>query len=233
MIAFPPKRQPLPKGLRVLCIKWGDKYTDDYVLRLQAMCARHLPPHDFVCITDDPVDGVECNPLLCDLPGWWQKVGLFQRGLFPGWNMFLDLDVVITSSLAPLVAAAMTDKSALWCVDDFGYPLRNPRAVSPDTRRMLGGVGTIQSSVMLWCGSPESQVYAAWDQFTPEVMEALHGDQNWLTQALYPQAVKFLPDGYVNSYKYGKHQQAPLSVFHGEPKPHQVADEWVLQHWAA
>ena len=230
MVVYPPAKKR-PQGLRVICVKWGDKYPSDYVYKLQNMCARHLPAHEFICITETPVEGVSCNPLLCDLPGWWQKLGLFQPGLFPGNNIYLDLDVVITSSLSAFVGALATDPTKLWTLDDFSYSLRSPKSVSGETARQLGGAGTINSSVMLWQGSPESEVYQIWEDFNPEVMDVLHGDQNFITQSLYPYSIKFLPDGYVQSYKYGGRKQAPLVVFHGEPKPHQVGDDWVKQHW--
>ena len=216
----------------MLCVKWGNKYDDSYVLRLRNMCERHLPPHEFVCITEAPVDGVQCNPLVCDLASWWQKNGLFQPGLFPGQNLYIDLDVVITSDLSPLVAAARTNPQSLWCVDDFSYSLLSPKLnMSDETRRLLGGPGTIQSSVMSWHGWPDSDVYKIWTEFDPAVMQELHGDQNWITRALWPEHIEFFPPGYIASYKYGNHQKAPCVVFHGEPKPHQVGDEWVKENW--
>lgn len=231
MVIYPPSKIR-HTGLRVICVKWGDKYGEDYVYKLQSMCARHLPAHEFVCVTDEPVEGVTCYPLVCDLPTWWQKVGLFQRGLFPGDNLYLDLDIVITESIKPLVASLRLEPTKLWTVDDFGYPLRNPRSVSAETQKLLGGEGTINSSVLAWHGDTQSEVYAVWDKFNPEVMDVLHGDQNWITQSLYPDSIRFLPTGYVRSYKYNKMQIAPVVVFHGEPKPHEVHEEWVRQHWA-
>lgn len=229
-----PQRQVRQRGLRVLCVRWGDKYTEDYVYKLRDACERHLPAHEFVCITENPLEGVQCNPLVCDLPGWWQKVGLFAPGLFPGQNLYLDLDVVITDALAPLVAASRVDPLALWVEDDFSYSIRYPRdpaSMAPGTRKLLGGPGTIQSSVMAWHGWPESKVYKVWEDFEPSVMDELHGDQNWITRALWPDAIEFFPAGLIKSYKYGNQKQAPVVVFHGEPKPHQVANDWVKEHW--
>jgi len=231
LIHYPPKKQHIQQGLRVICYKWGDKYSDDYVLKLKSMCERHLPHREFVCVTDKPVEGVNCNPLIGPLPSWWGKIHLFQRGLFPGDNIYIDLDVVITANLTPLAACLKLAPTKLWTVDDFGYPLSKPRAVDPHTKKLLGGVGTINSSVMLWRGDTHSEVYAAWDKFTPDVMEDLHGDQNWITQALYPQSVRFLPDGYVKSFKYEKQAKSAISVFHGDPKPHEVREPWVVQNW--
>ena len=43
MTAYPPQKQLHKPGLRVICVRWGDKYGDEYVYKLQAMAARHLP----------------------------------------------------------------------------------------------------------------------------------------------------------------------------------------------
>lgn len=230
MIAYPPEKQIIDPGLRILCIKWGDKYSDEYVLKLKAACERYIPHREFICITENPVAGVDCNPLVCDLPGWWQKCGLFQPGLFPGHNLFLDLDVVITGGINPLIALSKADKQNLWVADDFSYSVvgRKPGEVGGHRQ------GTIQSSVMLWNGNPGSAVYRVWEQWDDSIMDELHGDQNHITRCLWPGGIKLFPlDGYVGSYKYGKGQKYPITVFHGDPKPADIKDGWVPEAWAA
>lgn len=213
--------------LTVICVKWGRKYGADYVRRLHSMVGRHLRSCEFVCVTDDPVETVQCVPLACGYPGWWQKIGLFRPGLFPGDNLYLDLDVVITGSLEPLAALLDIDRSTLWARDDFSYSLVNPRkGIGAETQRLLGGPGCINSSVMLWHGDACRSV---WDDFTPEVMDVLHGDQNWISQRLWPD-INLIPADLVGSYKYHGFPHT-VTVFHGEPKPHQVSDSWVREHW--
>ncbi len=233
-VQMPPTRQRREPGLRVICVKWGDKYSDEYVHNLKYMVEQHIPHREFVCITDRPVEGVMCNPLVCDWPGWWQKVGLFQPGLFPGDNLYLDLDVVITAPLDIFVACLQTDPDKLWALDDFSYSLRNPRqGLSPEFKRKLGGDGTVNSSVMLWRGSGRSVVPWIWKtaQKAPELMNVLHGDQNLISQVLWPGGIRLLPDGYAKSWKYGRGQKAPIVVFHGDPKPHEVNCDWVTDAW--
>lgn len=219
--------------MKVVCIKWGDKYASSYVTKLASMVARHLPiAHEFICFTENPVEGVRCYPLLCDLPTWWSKVGLFQPGMFDGDVLYLDLDVVITGSLMPLVECLHGDPSKLWALDDFSYSLLRPKQdLDTLTRRLLGGTGTINSSVMLWNGECGQSV---WDKFHPSIMDVLHGDQNWITQCLWPEGIALLPQAAVGSYKYGQLRQEPIKsvmVFHGPPKPAEVRDAWVREHW--
>ena len=52
----------------VLCVKWGSKFSADYVNRLYNMVERHLTlTHRFICLTDDPTGLhplIETRPLL-------------------------------------------------------------------------------------------------------------------------------------------------------------------------
>ena len=200
--------------LKVACIRWGTKYNDLYVTRLKSMVARHLSvPHEFVCYTDRPVEGVTCLPLPSDLPTWWSKVGLFREPAGP--TLYLDLDVVIC---APIVLPELSDK--LWALDDFSYSLTRPKAVD----------GTINSSVMYWQGD----FTEVWTKFTPAVMDRLHGDQNWITRCLWPDRISLVPEGFACSHKYHIERglkRAPITVYHGNPKPSDVGGAWIRQNW--
>ena len=205
--------------MRIICVNWGDKYSAEWVYRLRVMVHRNFGDRvaDFVCMTDQPIEGVDCVPCVDGLPTWWAKIGLFEPGRFPGVNLYLDLDVVITDSIADLVDELQDDK--VLAPDDFSYSLVNKKqGLGPDMRRLLGGDGTINSSVMLWKDDAGRDV---WNKFKPEKMDEVHGDQNWITQALWPDKLALLPSKWVCSYKY--HVQrgvkaAPIVVFHGNPK---------------
>ena len=215
--------------ITVACVKWGRKYDSTWVLKLRSMVARNLSvPHKFVCFTEIPVEGVECRPLPSDLPTWWSKVGLFRPGLFDGDVLYLDLDVVICEPIDGMVALLEQDRTGLWIRDDFSYSLRIPRGgIGPDAQRTLGGVGCCNSSVMMWHGDTCREV---WEKFDRRCMDVLHGDQNWISQLLYPAGkIRFLPDEWASSYKYGG--SGVIKVFHGTPKPSEVADRWVQECW--
>jgi hypothetical protein len=204
--------------MKVLCVKWGSKYGAEWVTRLRSMVARHLScAHEFVCFTDAPVEGVTCKPLPSGLPTWWSKLGLFQAGLTTGPNLYLDLDVIIRGDLSDFIRL---DDGQVWALDDFSYSLRTPKPyMDESTRRMLGGAGTCNSSVMFWYGDAGRKV---WDDFRPEVMGELHGDQNWITRALYPHTLALYPPGLASSFKYHwrrDEQFGSVVVFHGSPKP--------------
>jgi len=205
--------------MRVVCVKWGNKYGPEWVLRLRKMVERNFKFDEFVCMTDKPIDGVDCVECPDGKPTWWSKVGLFEPGKFPGDNLYLDLDVVITAGLQPLVDAFLTDPTKVWARDDFSYSLLNPKpGIGGHMRTLLGGDGTVNSSVMLWRDDAGRKV---WDDFTPAKMDEVHGDQNWITQALWPDQLALLPNDQICSYKYhiqrGENPRAVV-VFHGDPK---------------
>lgn len=223
--------------MRVICVKWGSKYGREWVYALKRMVNRHFGSCMFVCMTDEPIHGVECVPCEPDLPTWWSKVGLFKPGKFPGDNLYLDLDVVITRGIGYLVDLLASDRGKLWTLDDFSYSLAEPKNhVDPQTRKLLGGAGTVNSSVMLWHGDTAR---AVWDDFDPAVMNELHGDQNWITRALWPDTIELLPERVASSYKYHDlhgdrfgRRDSDIVVFHGEPKvtdlpkQHRLRKEW-------
>ena len=93
----------------VLCIKWGSKYSAEYVNKLYNMVERHLTlTHRFICLTDDPTGLhplIETRPLLrTDLKYSYTKFELFEKELhdITGQILFLDLDVVINNSIDDL-----------------------------------------------------------------------------------------------------------------------------------
>lgn len=215
--------------MKVACIKWGLKYGPEYVVRLRNGVKRFLPiPHEFICFTENPVDGIECRPLPTDLPSWWSKVGLFKPGVLEGDILYLDLDVVITDYLLSIVAL-LYSSPGLWARDDFSYSMKKPKKLDGPMRQLLGGDGCINSSVMLWKNDAARMV---WDKFTPEVMNVMHGDQNWISHVLGKERLHFIPEHFVGSYKYGKlNQEAyrPVMCFHGDPKPHALPEHHPLR----
>jgi hypothetical protein len=99
---------------QVICINWGTKYGTPFINRLYAMVERNItPPFTFTCFTDNR-EGIRPEVLCEDLPelnvemptntrGIWPKARLWSKtlGTLKGAVLFLDLDLVIVSSLDP------------------------------------------------------------------------------------------------------------------------------------
>ena len=189
----------------IACVKVGRKYSDEYVLKLRAGVAKHLPvAHEFVCFTDKPIDGVTCRDA-GPLPGWWAKISLFSLGQ-P--LLYFDLDLIIVGDLTPIVE---------W--DGFGI-MRDPKQP-----------GVLGSAVMKLTGNERH----VWDEFRPDIMSKMHGDQDWITRCM-PQARTFPPQWFP-SFKFGAMSKPPEGAlamnFHGFPKPHQVTSGWVKEAWVS
>jgi len=205
--------------LTVWSVCWGDKYPDYCVQRLKRTVAEKLSvPHQFKCITDRDIEGVECIPPINDLPGWWGKVNLFSWDVCDDQNIYLDLDVVITGSIDYLA--------------DYVKP-----TISMPWNWAASGHGGCQSSVMAW--SKNYQTKQIYDLFDPAIAHwppvnkpgVLWGDQEWITHLRDTDKliVRQIPEG-IKSYKYhcrgGLPEGTRVVVFHGDPKPSEVRESW-------
>lgn len=207
-------------GIRatILCVNVGPKYPMEYVRILGDMVARHLPrdEYEFRCLTDRPDELPEpWKPIAADpaLPGWWQKVKLFDPALgLTGRLVYLDLDVCITGRLDKLLETP-------GIIRDWNYPAYN-------------------SSVMVW---DAGEHVAIWTDFTHDVMTTVPpdhpkgfpwNDQDWITHvggwATFPPSWCLSYRGHARAWPP---KDAMVICFHGEPKPHDIHDGWVPESW--
>ena len=209
--------------LTVWSLCWGEKYSDYYVQRLQREVKKYLTlQHQFICVTDRDIEGVVCMEPPVDWPGWWGKIGLFKPGFCDEYNLWLDLDVVITGNLDSMVKQYSGEHLA--CAANWAK----------------SGHGGCQSSVMLWKGGKGN--HAEWiyryfdpaDAHWPPINQpgVLWGDQEHIT-ALRDSgriSVTHFDPALVQSYKYhcwdGPPPGCKIVVFHGDPKPANVNESW-------
>ncbi len=130
----------------ILCMRWGTRYPAPYVNRLFAGVARHLDgPFRFVCLTDDPAGlrpEVEAHPLpFIPLPealahSPWRKLSVWQHPLaeLEGDVLFLDLDMIVTGSLAPF----FTHSPGAFCVAE-NWTQRGRQAANTSVFRFRPG----------------------------------------------------------------------------------------------
>lgn len=211
----------------VCCLKWGTKYGPEYVNILDAMVRRNvqLEPYDFVCFTDDARGinpWIRTAPLPYDGPEWWGKMGLY-RPEVPGIRterlLFLDLDVVITGSLDPLLRHDA----------DFALAKDWPTGSWPNHERDRHG----NTSVILLRVGAAAWI---WDRYRAEghPHHEKSGDQEWINEKFFG-VPELLPEHYVKSYKLHALQgnTAPdcmVTLFHGLPKPPDCGG-WVKEYW--
>ena len=229
--------------ITVLCVRFGTQYGREYVERLRNMVSRHLTvPYEFVCLTNDPtpIEGVR-NIVIPEQKYaklWWHKVHMFDPSLgITNRILYFDLDVVIHASINKLVETANND---FYGIKDFNRSFHN-------------NWNYLNSSAMTWIGGSSVDV---WDQFKtdPEqVMKRFVGDQDWIWNVAKDR-IKFWPNDWLMSYKWeirNKHELAIVNgrrnfievknpdvpaeccvtVFHGDPKPQDVKDPFVVDNW--
>jgi hypothetical protein len=229
--------------ITVLCVRFGNRYGREYVERLRNMVSRQLNiPYEFVCLTDDhtPIENVRTiyQPNANYLKGWWHKVHMFDPDLqLSGRILYFDLDVVIHNNL---------DKLAKFATNDFV-------GIHDFNRAFYTGWKYLNSSVLAWNHGTQTQI---WEQFksNPREAQRLQGDQDWIWK-LCKDRIKSWPREWIQSYKWevrkreeltminGKrqfrdedhnvkiHPECCVTVFHGDPKPQDVKDKFVVDNW--
>lgn len=229
--------------INILCVRFGNKYSAEYVKKLRNMVARNITvPYNFICLTDDPhpIEGVT---LIVQqnrgyTKGWWHKVHMFDPDLpIEGRILYFDLDVVIHKNIDKLTRY---EKDKFIGIRDFN-------------RKFHQSWKHLNSSVMAWTHRSQKHI---WDQFQSKTSHAmrLHGDQDWIWKTSKDR-IKFWPDLWIQSYKWeirrredlvvvdGKrnfreikndinpHTECSVAVFHGDPNPEDVQDKFVVDNW--
>jgi hypothetical protein len=228
--------------LTVLCVKYGNKYGTEYVERLRNMVSRNLTlDYEFACLTDDqhPIKGVKTiyRPGAGYSKLWWQKVHMFDPTLeIHNRILYFDLDVVIHANIDKLIASA---ENKFFGIRDFN------RHFNPKWRQL-------NSSVMSWLGTQEHDIFEKF-QINKNNALSLHGDQDWIWKVAQDR-IQFWPDEFIRSYKWEIRSRNEINfsstkrvfssvrspnippeccvaVFHGDPKPEDVLDPLVVDHW--
>ena len=227
----------------IVCVKWGNKYISQYVNVLYNMCKKHITvPYEFHCITEDP-KGLDPHIKTINLPTdpwiktWWSKLWMFNKD-FPlqGNILYFDLDVIVFKNIDEL----------------FNYNPDKFMIIRDFNRCRVKDWKQSNSSVMRW--KPGTMNYL-WNDFAnnpSQVMQQNHGDQDWIMKRGH-QDINHWPDEWIRSYKWEmvgfkntkirkgvKHifqhparitEQNKVAVFHGEPKPFNCGDDFVVENW--
>jgi hypothetical protein len=229
----------------VACLKFGNKYSAEYVNKLYSMVKRNLTiPFEFVCFTENP-EGINSEIIIKELPispkitGWWYKPFFFNPNLdIKGTILFLDLDVIVFRNIDNL----------------FTHNLGKFLIIRDFNRHVIKNYDKFNSSVFRLTTGQHANVYADFIKDPALVTRRFHGDQDWIRHCIKSN-YEYWPDEWVQSYKWemrgkpklvrdktGKRNFAEpgvpnvlpktsVAVFHGEPNPHDCADQWVIDNW--
>ena len=188
----------------VACVRVGTKYSSDSVLRLRNGVSRYLDtPHEFICLTDSPIDGVECEVISGALPGWWSKLELFrlERPL-----LYFDLDTVIVGDLTRL-----TEWQGFGICKDAYLPGFNSSVM-----KLSGNEGRVWEKFR-----PGIMGLMRGDQ---DWLNLVMPDARTFPREWFP-SFKALDD-------LSKPPNDAMAVlFHGFPKQSQISSGWVPEYW--
>jgi hypothetical protein len=228
------------------CVIHGDAYDWIYVDRLFNMLTRHMSQNIRFHVYTEADRPVPANMIKHALPAWgirgaksswWYKMKLFDSSEHAGPLLYFDLDTVIVKNIDWICKLPPT---WFWTIRDFKY-LWRPTHYS------------INSSIMWWDTRKFDYVWKEFQQRPlQQVMKQYRGDQDYLTKTIENSQVRYLDSDHVKSWRWecldGGYNfkrrnyqslgtttiispQTDILVFHGHPKPAELQDSVVLQHW--
>ena len=231
----------------VVCLKYGNKYSAEYVNKLYNGVKHNLTvPFEFVCMTEDST-GINPEVVIKDLPitngvtGWWYKPFVFDPNIdLKGTILFLDLDMIIFRNIDRLFSY----KPGRFCIiRDFN------RFVVRNFKKMNSSIFRLESGSM-------PRIYNDFIKSHNIITHRYPGDQDWIYANLKDtNDFEYWPDEWIQSYKWemrGKPQmtggprgtrdfvtkgepalldETSIAVFHGDPNPHYCKDDWVQRNW--
>ena len=235
-----------PETLDCACVIHGTAYDWIYVQRLYNMLSRHLTPAIRLHVyteTDRPVPAPMVKHALEDWGfsgprrSWWYKLQLFDPAKHAGPLLYFDLDTVVVDNIDWIWQLPL---NYFWTVQDFKYLWRPVHQ-------------SINSSIMWWDTRKFDHV---WNRFKStdihSIFRQYRGDQDFLNVAIADADRRYLDPKKVQSWRWqckdggydfatrryktpntGTFLSAETSVliFHGKPKPMDIQDLEVLQHW--
>lgn len=217
----------------------GRLYSPRYVEHLRRMVTRHLSiPHRFVCLSDVEVP-CERIPLVTDWRGYQSKIELYRPGLFNGPVLYFDLDTVIHGSIDSL--AKLASELDFGCVSDplgghfnssvmtfridCSFIFEKFRNASYFDRRIRPHLWFALNRVGL--GGPFAVGSSYGDQGVAEACLAEEG--------ISPRSLDRLLPGFFSTFNFdadaATRPDGSVCLMMGRPKPHEVGEGWVGQHW--
>ena len=236
----------MPQILDCACLIHGNVYEWTYVERLYNMLTRHISaPIRFHVYTEAarpvPAPWIKHNLIEWGIGGaklaWWYKMQMFNSAHHAGPLLYFDLDTVIVDNIDWIHHLPL---SYFWGVRDFKHLWR------PNYH-------AINSSIMWWDTRTFDHIWKSFEmQDLKTITKKYRGDQDYINQAVGDKHLRFLDSNQVKSWRWecldGGHnfkrrrlltsdtntvipENTSVLVFHGQPKPINLQDPVILQHW--
>ena len=244
------KRTGVGEYIDCACLIHDTLYDWSYVDKLYRSLERNLTPTVRMHVFTESTRFVPANYIRHDLEewqgvrgpkrSWWYKVQLFNSRL---WGrkatkmLYFDLDTVVVGNIDWLWQG---NHDRFWAARDFKYLMKSSRF-------------NINSSVMWFDPRKYNYVFSDFDlkMIVNNPRCPWHGDQDYIyskvkddvsfydTDRILSYRWQVAEGGFDFRYRKPLNKGAPsviadnvaVLIFHGNPKPHEVQDPLVLNHW--
>lgn len=215
--------------MNFVCLKWGTKYSAEFVNKLYGMIRRHYPAAELYCMTEDPSginERVRIIPLPDDnLEKWWWKIYLFNEEWMTLDNaVFLDLDLIIQKRFD----IGFGDKPKLLYTDWIDVDQMS-KDILTDRYRYC----EINSSVLAW--NKYTTRHHIWEDFQKnrdKILCLFKGMDNYLNNRM-KDSYEFLSPIAHSYWTTGKTwADVPIILFdYEQAKQDEVDEPWVHAQW--
>ncbi len=207
----------------IACLKWGTGYPAIYTNMLyRAISDTISVPFTFVCITDDPTgldDGIETRPLppfALERHLWthgiWPKFAICAKDMFTPETpiLYLDVDVLVTGDLAPLIAHVTTNRGLQV---PQGWHNTHERWFP----RLFPAERITHGAVIGLIGGEQDHLYDMVKDRGADLIEEYGNDQ--VVFHNHGAKRQYLPNGWVLSFKKSLAWHFPTSLFLQPSRP--------------
>lgn len=241
-----PVTQPLTGPIDCACVIHGDAYRWDYVDRLYNMLSRHISPGIRLHVYTEghrtvPDPYIKHSLLDWGISGpkqsWWYKIQLFNAEHHRGPLLYFDLDTVIVNNIDWIWEQPLR---YFWSIRDFKHLWKQTNY-------------TVNSSIMWWNTTDFDYVWRNFNAQGPtNIFKRYRGDQDYIVEAIPQSERRFFEEDRIKSWRWEcldggynfaqkRHllpntgtvlpEKTSVLVFHGKPKPDEIQDPLVVQHW--
>lgn len=215
--------------MNFVCLKWGKRYSAEFVNKLYRMLKRYHTDFTLHCITEDPL-GVDKNVRIIDLPDlgvhkWWNKMILFNGEFEVKNGIFLDLDLIVQENISLFYKPSEHMK---FLFTDW-IDLNNLRKITfGDEYKYC----SINSSVLCWNENTEKN--HIWEDFQinkEKILFLYKGIDNYIESR---HKYQLFETG--NAYSYWncneEYRKTPVILFdYEQTKQDKIAKTWILDLW--
>lgn len=207
-------------------------YADKIIRRFKSLTNFEV---DAYCITDRPDEIRHCaTPIEPEVKtvGWWNKVLTYSPNLPEGWNLYLDIDIVLIENFDKELEWVMKQDRKIACVSDA-----------------IGWMGNkYSSSMMVFKTGSMADIYEIWLKNYKQLESFEGGDQVWAgpyirNRALYidekfPKIklnLKYhLGQKIMEQWQFRQFLPARVKMVDcgGRPKPHEITNlDYIVKNW--